>query len=159
MEEKPMEGKPVEEKTDSSRRRFLTLGVGAAGTAIALGYIGTAAKFLEPPAANAEALKEVGKVSEFEVGVPKLVTYQGNSEEGVYVTNMGSDGWMALDFHCTHLQCAVNYVDAVKKFMCPCHGGTYDIKGHVLSGPPPRNLHQRVIKVQGDSVMVGGMLS
>jgi cytochrome b6-f complex iron-sulfur subunit len=150
----------MDEKTESgmSRRRFLTLGVGAAGTAIALGYIGTAAKFMEPPAANAEALKEVGKVSDFEEGVPKLVTYQGNSEEGVYVTNMGQEGWLALDFHCTHLQCAVNYVDAAKKFMCPCHGGTYDLKGNVLSGPPPKPLHRRVIKVQGDSVRVGGML-
>lgn len=159
MDEKSMDEKQMDEQTDTSRRRFLTYGVGAVGTVIALGYVGAAAKFLEPPAASAETLKEVGKVSDFEVGVPKLVTYQGNSEEGVYVLNSGDEGWVALDFHCTHLQCAVNYVDAAKKFMCPCHGGTYDIKGNNLSGPPPRPLHRRVIKVQGDSVRVGGMLS
>jgi Rieske Fe-S protein len=157
MEEKPMDKK---KETAMSRRRFLTLGVGVAGTAMALGYIGTAATFLEPPAAGAEKLKEVGKVSDFQEGVPKLVTYQGETtEEGVYVLNMGKESWIAMDAHCTHLQCLVPYVDAVKKFMCPCHGGVYDLKGNVLSGPPPRPLHRRAIQVKGDSVRVGGVLS
>ncbi len=156
-----MDEKPMDEKIESgmSRRRFLTLGVGAAGTAIALGYIGTAGMFLEPAAADAETLKEVGKVSDFEEGVPKLITYHGDSvEEGIYVINMGKEGWLALDFHCTHLQCAVNYVDSAKKFMCPCHGGVFDLKGNVISGPLPKPLQRRVIKVQGNSVRVGGML-
>lgn len=157
MDEIPMDEKP---QSGISRRRFITLGVGAAGIAIALGYIGTTVKFLEPPAANAEELKEVGKVSDFEEGVPKLVTYKGaTTDEGVYVLNMGNEGWLALDVHCTHLQCMVNYVDATKQFMCPCHGGVYDLKGHVLSGPPPRNLHHRVIQVKGNSVRVGGVLA
>lgn len=156
-----MDEKSMDEKTESgmSRRRFMTLGIGAVGTAIALGYVGSAVKFLEPPVANAETLKEVGKVSDFEEGVPKLITYQGSTvEEGVYVLNMGNEGWLALDFHCTHLQCAVNYVDSTKNFICPCHGGVYDLKGNVLSGPPPKPLHRRAIQVQGDSVRVGGML-
>jgi Rieske Fe-S protein len=156
MEEKRMDKK---KETAMSRRRFLTLGVGVAGTAMALGYIGTAATFLEPPAAGAEKLKEVGKVSDFEEGVPKLIKYQGSTtDEGIYVINMAKEGWLALDFHCTHLQCAVNYEEAAKKFMCPCHGGVFDLKGNVLSGPLPKPLQRRVIQVQGDSVRVGGML-
>ncbi len=156
-----MNEKKMDEKTESgiSRRRFLSIGVGAAGTAIALGYIGAAGKFLEPPAANAETLKEVGKVSDFVEGVPKLITYQGSTvEEGIYILNMGKEGWLALDFLCTHLQCAVNYEDASKQFICPCHGGAFDLKGNVLYGPIPKPLQRRVIQVQGDSVRVGGML-
>jgi Rieske Fe-S protein len=151
----------MDEKTESgmSRRRFLTLGAGAAGTAIALGYIGAAGMFLEPTEASAETLKKVGKVSDFEEGVPKLITYHGDTvEEGIYVINMGKEGWLALDFHCTHLQCAVNYVDSAQKFMCPCHGGVFDLKGNVISGPIPKPLQRRVIKVKGDSVRVGGLL-
>lgn len=153
--------KPMDEKLESemSRRHFLTLGVGAAGTAIALGYIGAVGEFLEPPAANAETLKEVGKVSDFEEGVPKLITYKGGTvEEGIYVINMGKEGWFALDFLCTHLQCAVNYEDALKQFICPCHGGGFDLKGNVLSGPISKPLQRRVIQVKGDSVRVGGIL-
>lgn len=141
------------------RRRFLALGIGSAGAIIGLSYVGLLGDFLSPPAANAEPLQEVGRIAEFEEGTPKFVTYKGSTtDEGVYIVNLGNEGWLALDFHCTHLQCGVNYVDSVKQFMCPCHGGVYDIKGQVLSGPPPKNLPRRVIQIQGDSLMVGGML-
>jgi cytochrome b6-f complex iron-sulfur subunit len=151
----------MDKKTETgiSRRRFLTLGVGAAGTAIALGYAGAAVKFLEPPAADAETLKEVGKVSDFEEGIPKLITYEGSTaEQGIFVLNLGKEGWLALDFHCTHLQCAVNFEESMNQFICPCHGGAFDLKGNVLYGPIPKPLQRRIIDVQGDSVRVGGML-
>lgn len=140
------------------RRRFLAWGVGSVGAIVGLSYVGLLGDFLNPPTANAEPLQAVGQVSDFEEGTPKFVAYKSSTaDEGVYVVNLGSEGWLALDFHCTHLQCGVNYIDAVKKFMCPCHGGVYDIQGRVLSGPPPKNLPRRVIRIQGDSVMVGGI--
>ncbi|MHB1651362.1 MAG: Rieske 2Fe-2S domain-containing protein [Desulfitobacteriaceae bacterium] len=146
-------------KREVSRRRFLSLGVGSVGALVALSYVGLTVDFLNPPPANAEPLQDVGKVSDFTEGEPKLVSYKGNGiEEGVYVVNLGSEGWQALDFHCTHLQCAVNWVSTAKRFMCPCHGGVYDLKGNVLSGPPPKPLPRRVIQVQGDSIRVGGRL-
>lgn len=148
-----------EENKGMPRRRFLAWGVGSISAIIGLSYVGVLGDFLNPPAANAEPLQQVGQVSDFDEGSAKMVTYKGSTtEQGVYVINLGSQGWLALDSHCTHLQCVVNYVDALKKFMCPCHGGVYDLQGHVLSGPPPHNLHRRVIKIQGDSVLVGGML-
>ncbi|NMD72406.1 ubiquinol-cytochrome c reductase iron-sulfur subunit [Bacillus sp. DNRA2] len=153
--------KQMEKKSESgmSRRRFLNLGIGATGSAIALGYIGSAGKFLEPPVANAETLKEVGKVFDFEEGVPKFITYKGSTvDEGIYIVNMGKEGWLALEFLCTHLQCAVSYDDASKQFLCPCHGGAFDMKGNVLYGPIPKPLQRRVIEAHGISVRVGGRL-
>ena len=141
------------------RRRLLKWGVGSVSAVIGLSYVGIIGDFLNPPAANAEPLQEVGKVNEFTEGTPKLVTYKGNGiEEGLYVMNMGKEGWIALDFHCTHLQCAVNWVESTQQYICPCHGGVYDIKGNVLSGPPPKSLPRRLVQVQGDSVQVGGRL-
>ncbi|MDA8440788.1 MAG: Rieske 2Fe-2S domain-containing protein [Peptococcaceae bacterium] len=141
-----------------SRRSFLSLGVGTIGAVVGVSYLGLVGDFLNPPPAGAAPLQEVGKVADFAVNTPTLVSYQGDGiEQGVYVVNLGSEGWIAIDFHCTHLQCGINWVDSVGKFMCPCHGGVYDIKGNVLSGPPPRPLHRRVIQVQGDSVQVGGL--
>ena len=143
-----------------TRRNFLKFGIGSIGVILGLSYVGVSGSFLTPPPANAEALQEVGKVADFPEGEPTLVSYKGGSvEEGVYIVNLGHEGWLALDFHCTHLQCAVNWVGAAKQFICPCHGGTYDIKGNNLSGPPPRPLHMRTISVIGDSVKVGGRLS
>lgn len=141
------------------RRRFLKLGVGSVGAVIGLSYVGIIGDFLNPPSANADPLQEVGKVSEFNEGTPKFVTYQGKGvEEGLYVLNLGKEGWIAMDFHCTHLQCAVNWVESTQQFICPCHGGVYDVRGNVLSGPPPKSLQRRLIQVQGDSVQVGGSL-
>lgn len=148
-----------EQKKGMPRRHFIKLGVGSVGAIIGLSYIGLSGDFLNPQVADAEPLQEVGQVAEFEEGTPKFVTYKGTTtDEGVYVVNLGSEGWLALDFHCTHLQCGVNYVNGTKQFICPCHGGVYDLKGRVQSGPPPKNLPRRVIQIQGNSVMVGGML-
>ncbi len=150
-----------EEQKGMPRRRFLALGVGSVAAVMGLGYLGVAGDFLKPAAAaTSQPLWKVGQVSDFPEGVTKLVSYQGTGiEEGVYVTNLGSKGWLALDFHCRHLQCAVNWVEATKQFVCPCHGGVYDQMGNVISGPPPGPLYRRVIKISGDSVMVGGIKS
>lgn len=141
------------------RRHFIKLTVGTVSAVLGLSYVGVAGDFLNPPAADAAPLQEVGKVNEFDEGSPKFVTYKGNGiEEGVYVVNLGTEGWLALDFHCSHLQCAVNWVEAMHQFVCPCHGGVYDVKGNVLSGPPPKGLPKRQVQIQGDSVQVGGRI-
>ena len=142
------------------RRRFLKAGVGSIGGIMGVAYLSFIGDFFNPPPVGSEPLAEVGKVDDFSPGSAKLVPYaSGGVEQGVYVVNLGDEGWLALDFHCTHLQCAVNWLDATKAFACPCHGGMYDIKGNVLGGPPPRPLERRIIQIQGNSVMVGGRLA
>ena len=147
------------EEKEISRRRFLKTGVGSIGGVMGIAYLGLIGDYFNPPPLGSEPLAQVGKVDDFTPGTPKLVAYtSGGIEQGVYVLNLGAEGWLALDFHCTHLQCAVNWLDATKSFACPCHGGMYDIKGNVIGGPPPRPLEHRVIQIQGNSVMVGGRL-
>lgn len=149
-----------QENKGLSRRSFLQWGVGSVGAVLGVGYLGLTEAFLSPQSASAQELKEIGKVADFPEGKPKLVSYKsGGIEEGIYVINFGTEGWLALDFHCTHLQCAVNWVEATKQFICPCHGGVYDIKGNVVSGPPPKSLPMRDIKVKGDTVLIGGRMA
>jgi len=153
------EDKEGKEGKDISRRRFLKTGVYSVGGVMGVAYFGLIGDYFNPPLVGSEQLAEVGKVADFTPGTPKLVSYtSAGVEQGVYVVNLGDEGWIALDFHCTHLQCAVNWLDATKSFACPCHGGMYDIKGNVQSGPPPRPLQRRVMQIQGNSVMIGGRL-
>jgi Rieske Fe-S protein len=46
---------------------------------------------------------------------------------------------------CPHLGCSVNYVSSAKRFICPCHNGTFDIDGRRVEftegiNPAPRDL-------------------
>ncbi len=146
--------------TKVPRRRFFKWGVGVISGAMGLGYLGLAGSYLWPPPENTEPLEKVGSVKDFPQGIPTMVSYQGvGVKEGVYVTNLGNGNWLALDFHCTHLNCPVAWSQSSKKYFCPCHGGIYDINGNVLGGPPPHPLPRRVIQQQGDNVMVGGRLT
>lgn len=62
----------------------------------------------------------------------------------------------ALSARCTHQGCDVNWVEANRAFMCPCHGGRYDAEGKVLQGPPPAPLAKFETLVVGDSLQVKG---
>ena len=37
--------------------------------------------------------------------------------------------WVAISSRCTHLGCPVRWVAAAERFICPCHGGVYDLAG------------------------------
>ena len=54
-----------------------------------------------------------------------------------------------------HLGCPVRYIDAAKRFICPCHGGVYDFQGQVDGGPPVRPLDRFYTRVAHGQVEVG----
>lgn len=56
---------------------------------------------------------------------------------------------------CTHLGCLVNWDNNKKEFLCPCHGGKYDIYGNVTAGPPPRPLTTLPLKIIDGKVYAG----
>ena len=58
----------------------------------------------------------------------------------ILVICTGVDAYVALSSICTHQGCTVGYNSSAAKIICPCHGGTYDITGKVVSGPPPSAL-------------------
>ena len=44
--------------------------------------------------------------------------------------------YIAISTRCAHLGCPVRWVDAAERFICPCHGGVYDLLGRRVGGPP-----------------------
>jgi menaquinol-cytochrome c reductase iron-sulfur subunit len=63
--------------------------------------------------------------------------------------------YIALSSRCMHLGCPVRYVSAAERFICPCHGGVYDFRGMVVSGPPVRPLDRFYTRVHNGLVQVG----
>jgi len=56
---------------------------------------------------------------------------------------------------CTHLGCIIKWQPTASAvWYCPCHKGTYDRNGHVVSGPPPKPLTRYEVAVRDGKVFV-----
>lgn len=49
-----------------------------------------------------------------------------------------------LSNSCAHLGCPVRWliIEGQGEFLCPCHGGIYDLNGDYVAGPPPRGMYE-----------------
>ncbi|MCX7724370.1 MAG: ubiquinol-cytochrome c reductase iron-sulfur subunit [Thermodesulfovibrio sp.] len=72
----------------------------------------------------------------------------------IYLVNH-KNSIFALSPVCTHLGCFVNYDRNLNEFICPCHGGVYDIEGKVLKGPPKSSLNRFPIKIENNKILIG----
>lgn len=75
----------------------------------------------------------------------------------VYVVRKPDGTLLALSNICTHMQCDVHWDPNLGYFLCPCHGGLYDINGGNAGGPPPQPLpqwvHQTYVDAQGRTIL------
>jgi Rieske Fe-S protein len=67
--------------------------------------------------------------------------------------------YIAISSRCAHLGCPVRWVDAAERFICPCHGGVYDLLGRRVGGPPVRPLDRFYTRVNGETVELGPRFS
>ena len=160
-----------------TRRRLFTggaLAVGGLATAAvglpALGFaIGPGFSRTEP-----HRWQDIGPEADFNdsVYVPKiidLVAAIGDSgKTNIYVRryNARIDGaagsdlpYVAVSNRCTHVGCPVHYAQAAQRFLCPCHGGVYGVRGEVTGGPPVRPLDRFYTRVMDGRVQVGARFS
>lgn len=103
-----------------------------------------------------------GTVPRLVDGVPTAVTLRIARSDGasetvdrrvVYLIKTGTELY-ALDSTCTHLGCRTKFNADSGHIECPCHGGVYDIRGNVVSGPPPSPLAHVPVRIEHDRVMV-----
>lgn len=87
----------------------------------------------------------------FIVKVPADAAIQpAEDEDG----NANTSGIMAIYQVCVHLGCLVPYISSEKRFICPCHGSTYERDTKYVRGPAPRDLDQFRVKVVNDIIVV-----
>jgi cytochrome b6-f complex iron-sulfur subunit len=125
------------------------LGAAAVGGA-ALGCLAHGAAWLlalgprvryEPP-----TTRSLGPATRFPVGT----TYVADA--GVFVTRSDEGAFRALSAVCTHLGCTV--ARGADGFRCPCHGSTFDAEGRNRSGPAPRPLPWRPLRLAANGHLV-----
>ncbi len=134
------------------RRRFLGIFLAVLGTTAAGSFAYPLVRFFAPPARSNGAKSISIRKNDIRLGEAKEIVFNNNP---VVVINRYEKGFVAFSKVCTHLGCLVEYDKALRKLVCPCHAGTFDLEGNVLSGPPPRPLPSIPLKVEGDFVIVG----
>lgn len=155
-----------------TRRRFMSAVVHSSGAVAAAAFTLPALGFALGPIFSREPFnwQPIGSPKEFTSStyVVRVVTIaQGVGEAGqsiayVRTRNPAIDTepsdqynrWIAVSSRCMHLGCPVRFVAAAARFICPCHGGVYDFRGIVASGPPVRPLDRFYTRLNKSSGLV-----
>jgi menaquinol-cytochrome c reductase iron-sulfur subunit len=155
-----------------SRRRFMTVSSQAMGGIAAASFLLPALGFAlgpifkQPP----HAWEDIGSPEDFtnDNYIPVVITIaQGIGEAGkstAYVRRFNAlidtdpydrnTPYIAISTRCAHLGCPVRWVDAAERFICPCHGGVYDLLGRRVGGPPVRPLDRFPTRVRNGRVQL-----
>ena len=160
-----------------TRRRFMTASAHTAGAIAASSFALPALAFAFGPIfkSSPHRWETVGPESMFSENnyTPVVITLQpgigeaGKSTAYIRQFNPSIDTdpydrgtpYIAISSRCAHLGCPVRWVDAAERFICPCHGGVYDLLGRRVGGPPVRPLDRFYTRVIGEDVQVGPRFS
>ena len=126
------------------RRGFLQLAAGAAA-ASAFGTVTGCG-----PSEEGAQVVEL-KLDELPVGT-RVVVLLGELPVEVRRTDSGVFG---RSLWCTHMGCAVRWMEDRQVYFCPCHEGVYDSEGKPRSGPPTTSLRDVPVVLEGESILVG----
>jgi Rieske Fe-S protein len=108
--------------------------------------------------ARAGQFKTVARLGDLVEGVPHQVVIQETRRDAwtLHLNDVIGRVWLirrdketvdAFTTVCPHLGCSVNFEEKNKLFICPCHGGTFEISGQRVErpgflNPAPRNMDQ-----------------
>jgi cytochrome b6-f complex iron-sulfur subunit len=110
--------------------------------------------FLKAPEAErraSEGIVRCGALSTLQVGAARFVPH---GDHPLLVVRTSDNEVTALAAVCTHLRCVLRWDEKNRVLQCPCHAGSFDRSGAVLSGPPNRALPQYSAEVRADEIIV-----
>jgi menaquinol-cytochrome c reductase iron-sulfur subunit len=160
-----------------TRRRFMTVSANGAGIIATAAFTLPALGFAVGPIfkSSPHTWETVGPVDMFPDNnyIPVVITLNptigdaGKATAYVRKRNPAIDtdiydrntAFIALSNRCAHLGCPVRWVDAAERFICPCHGGVYDLLGRRVGGPPVRPLDRFYTRVVNGYVQLGPRFS
>ena len=155
-----------------TRRRFMDLVTNGAGGIAVAAFTLPALGFAIAPIFKSEpwSWQAIGPPSDFTPTdyVTRVISIQsGAGEVGntlIYVRTRNpqidtepEDQYnriLALSSRCMHIGCPVRWTPAAQRFICPCHGGVYNIRGQVAGGPPVRPLDRFYTRLNTSSGLV-----
>ena len=123
------------------RRRFINWFLGTSVGALLASVIYPVLRYVSPPRVAEATTNQVdaGPTNDpalLDKGF-KIVRF---GAEPVVLIKVSDTDFRAFSATCTHLDCIVGYQKDKSRIYCNCHGGTYDLNGRNVAGPPPRPL-------------------
>ncbi|MCG3129109.1 MAG: Cytochrome b6-f complex iron-sulfur subunit [Phycisphaerae bacterium] len=144
---KPKPGEPT-------RRDLLvkTAGWGTFALGSAVGLYGCGVRFMFPNVLNEpEKRIRVAAIDKFREMPPGGVNEEWKPQ-GIWIVRV-EDQVAALSTTCTHLGCIPSWLEADRKFKCPCHGSGFKQTGINFEGPAPRPLERYKVSVE-DGILI-----
>lgn len=148
-----------------SRRRFFHWVTVAAAAVVGVGLAVPLIGSLISPAftRRRRTWVDVGPVDELPAGRPAQLDHvttvrdgwlEATSHKAVWAVKQPEGDVTVFSPICTHLGCGYRWDDTERKFLCPCHGSSFDVNGQVLGGPAPRPLDRLPAKVEAGRLLV-----
>ncbi len=103
---------------------------------------------------EAPELNAGGKFYIVRVDAAAPVTENGIVETNDGVVGLKAEGLLAIYQVCTHLGCLIPFQQAENRFICPCHGSTFQRNSNYVLGPAPRNLDQFPITLDASGAII-----
>ena len=111
------------------------------------------------------AFVDVGPLADIPTGEWRLLSLElveedgwrkARTHHGIWVRREGKadNEITVLSSICPHLGCPVNWNTDKTEFICPCHGGQFDVTGQHIGGPPPRGLDLFPFEVRAGNLWV-----
>jgi cytochrome b6-f complex iron-sulfur subunit len=146
---------------ERSRREFIKKALYGILALLGLGFLAPAERMFSPLRERKKELIFFPLVPEEEIprsGVKKgelVYTTAGRERKARVFIVSSHEKLTVLSATCSHLGCLVNYSREKSEFICPCHGGRYDLSGKNIAGPPPAPLGRIPAKVENGILLVG----
>ncbi len=146
---------------ETDRREFIKKTLYGVIVLLGLGFLVPAIKIVAPVSSREKELAFFPLLGEEEIprlGVKKAeLAYAvlGKERKARVFIVSSPEGPVVFSAVCSHLGCLVSYHKDKQEFVCPCHGGKYDLTGRNISGPPPAPLTRFPLKMQNGMLFVG----
>ena len=156
--------------TGTSRRRFLGFLTNMLMAVIGLLVAIPALEYFLAPlrrraTSDGPAFTDVGPLSDIPAGQWRLLSLDLVNQDGWKKTRVRQAAWVrrqgegergitVLSSICPHLGCPVNWHPDQSQFVCPCHGGLFNVEGGNTGGPPPRAMDPLEFEIRAGRLWV-----
>ena len=146
---------------DTGRREFIKKALTSMLVLLGLGFLVPAVKIFAPVGSRDKELAFFPLLAEEDIpriGVKKAelaFAVLGKERKARVFIVSSSEGPVVFSAICSHLGCLVSYHKEKQEFVCPCHGGKYDLTGRNIFGPPPAPLTRFPLKIKDGTLFVG----